>query len=313
MDDLLASLTRQTLSAFEVLIIEDGSSIECEEVCRKYRDKLTLHYFRKDNTGPGQSRNYGAARAKGDYLVILDSDVIVPNDYIENVSSELERDYCDAFGGADRAHPAFSTTQKAISYAMTSFLTTGGIRGGGKKRMDKFYPRSFNMGIAKEVFSAVGGFSSMRYGEDIDLSIRLFKAGYKCRLFPSAWVWHKRRTNLLQFFKQVFHSGQARIALYKKYPESLKIVHTLPALFTLFSLLLVFLMIIFAFITPLCWLFISPLLLFALLIALDAGARNRSFGVALMSIPAAFVQLSGYGAGFLSALYRSNTLKNNDV
>ena len=201
-DELLESLTHQTFRDFEVVIVEDGSSVPCKEVVAKYSNSLTLKYFEKQNSGPGQTRNYGAERAEGEYLLILDSDCIVPPTYLEAIETELKENPADAFGGPDRAHSSFTAVQKAINYAMTSFFTTGGIRG-GKKKLDKFYPRSFNMGIHAEVYRALGGFSKMRFGEDIDFSIRIFKGGYRCRLFPEAWVWHKRRTDFRKFFKQV--------------------------------------------------------------------------------------------------------------
>ena len=194
-DELLNSLTRQTNKNFEVLIVEDGSSVPCKEVVDNYADRLDICYYFKSNSGPGQTRNYGAERGHGEYLIILDSDCILPEGYLAAVESELQRQKADAFGGPDCAHDSFTNIQKAINYAMTSFFTTGGIRG-GKKKMDKFYPRSFNMGVRAEVYKALGGFSKMRFGEDIDFSIRIFKNGYTCRLFPDAWVYHKRRTDL---------------------------------------------------------------------------------------------------------------------
>ena len=221
--ELLESLTHQTVKDFEVIIVEDGSKIPCKEVCDVYKDKMDIQYFFKENSGPGQSRNYGAERASGEYLLILDSDVVLPENYLKAVNDELSREPADAFGGPDKAHSSFTDTQKAISYSMTSFFTTGGIRG-GKKKMDKFYPRSFNMGIRKDVYLRLNGFSAMRFGEDIDFSIRIFKADCRCRLFPEAWVWHKRRTDFHKFWRQVYNSGIARINLYKKYPESLKLV-----------------------------------------------------------------------------------------
>ena len=184
-DELLDSLTRQAYSDFEVIIVEDGSSIPCKEVCEKYGNSLPLSYFLKENSGPGQSRNYGAERAKGDYLIILDSDVVLPDGYLKALDKELSENPCEAFGGADASHPSFTPVQKAISYSMTSFFTTGGIRG-GKAKLDKFYPRSYNMGIKREVYQQLGGFSKMRFGEDIDFSYRIVEAGHKCRLFPSA-------------------------------------------------------------------------------------------------------------------------------
>ena len=256
-DELLDSLTRQTVKDIEVIIVEDGSTKTCKDVCDKYADILDLHYYFKENSGPGQSRNYGAERAKGEYLLILDSDVVLPDTYIENL--ELRIDNYDmlqgmnngmqgnhnskfstlnsqlaAFGGPDAAHPSFTPTQKAISYSMTSFFTTGGIRG-GKKKLDKFYPRSFNMGIRRDVYMQLGGFTKMRFGEDIDFSYRICEAGYSPQLFPDAWVWHKRRTDFRKFFRQVYNSGIARINLEKRHPGTMKLVHLLPAAFTIGS------------------------------------------------------------------------------
>lgn len=279
---MLESLCTQTFRDFEVVLVEDGSSVPCADVADAFRNKLDIKYFTKENSGPGQTRNYGAERASGEYLIILDSDVMVPPGYFEAIEAELSREPADAFGGPDRAHPDFTPVQKAINYAMTSFFTTGGIRG-GKVKMDKFYPRSFNLGISADAYKALGGFSKMRFGEDIDLSIRIFAAGYKCRLFPEAWVWHKRRTNLKKFFKQVHNSGIARINLYKKYPSSLKLVHTLPAAFTIAAVLIV------------------PLIPWSIAVLIDASARNRSLRIGCLAVAASFVQLTGYGSGFLRA------------
>ena len=295
-DELLDSLTRQTLQDFEVIIVEDGSSVPCKDITDKYTSLLNIHYFNKPNSGPGQTRNYGVDRANGEYMLILDSDCILPETYLEEVEKELERREADAFGGPDRAHESFTDVQKAINYAMTSFFTTGGIRG-GKKKMDKFYPRSFNMGVRKDVYQALGGFSKMRFGEDIDFSIRIFKGGYRCRLFPEAWVWHKRRTDLKKFFKQVHNSGIARINLYKKYPESLKLVHMLPAIFTMGVVFLLLASLV-------CGWSLSLLLLFALIICIDSSIQNRSLKIGLLSVAASFIQLTGYGSGFLIAWWK---------
>lgn len=303
-DELLDSLTRQSYKNFEVLVIEDGSSVPCKEVTDRYTGKLDVHYFTKPNSGPGQTRNFGAEKSKGDYLIILDSDCIIPEGYFEAVEKELTDSPADAFGGPDRAHSSFSNMQKAINYAMTSFFTTGGIRG-GKKKMDKFYPRSFNMGVRRETYRALGGFSKMRFGEDIDFSIRIFKGGYACRLFPGAWVYHKRRTDLKKFFKQVHNSGIARINLYKKYPESLKLVHLLPAIFTVgvFLLLIGCTFTIFG---------LAPLLLFCLLIFIDSSLQNKSMKIGLISIAASFIQLIGYGTGFLRAWWQRVVLGKDE-
>lgn len=295
-DELLNSLTTQTLRDFEVIVVEDGSSVPCKDVTEKYADKFLIHYYYKDNSGPGQTRNYGVERASGEYMLILDSDCILPGTFLEEVEKELQHKEADAFGGPDRAHESFTDVQKAINYAMTSFFTTGGIRG-GKKKMDKFYPRSFNMGVKKSVYQALGGFSKMRFGEDIDFSIRIFKGGYACRLFPEAWVWHKRRTDLKKFFKQVHNSGIARINLYKKYPESLKVVHLLPAVFTLGVVFLLLASLV-------CGWSLSLLVLFALIICIDSTLQNKSLKIGLLSVVASFIQLTGYGTGFLIAWWK---------
>jgi glycosyltransferase involved in cell wall biosynthesis len=304
-DELLESLTHQTFNDFEVIIVEDGSQKPCKEVCDKYTDKLNLKYFMKENSGPGQSRNYGTERSEGEYLLILDSDVVLPENYLYAIEEELQRDKADAFGGPDRAHDSFTDTQKAISYSMTSFFTTGGIRG-GKKKMDKFYPRSFNMGIRREVYNKLGGFSKMRFGEDIDFSIRIFKAGCKCRLFPGAWVYHKRRTDFRKFWRQVYNSGIARINLYKKYPESLKLVHLLPMVFTVgVGICCILAMTGVIIKAPLLTaLGLLPLLLYSLLIFTDSSIQNKSIKIGILSIRAAFTQLTGYGCGFIEAWWK---------
>lgn len=304
-EELLESLTVQTLKDFEVIIVEDGSNIPCKEVCDKYKDRLNIRYFDKPNSGPGQSRNYGVERAEGQYVIILDSDVVLPDGYIKAVDDELAREHADAFGGPDKAHPSFTDTQKAISYSMTSFFTTGGIRG-GKKKLDKFYPRSFNMGISKDTYTALGGFSKMRFGEDIDFSIRIFKAGCKCRLFPEAWVWHKRRTDFRKFWRQVYNSGIARINLYKKYPESLKLVHMLPMVFTLGVALLLILAI-----SVTAWA-LAPLAIYMAAIIADSTMENKSLKVGTLSVVSAFVQLTGYGCGFLNAWWKRCVMGKNE-
>ena len=352
-DELLQSLCEQNFKDFEVIIVEDGSQVPCEAVCRRYEDRLDLHYYYKENSGPGQSRNYGAERAKGDWLIVLDSDVVLPSGYLEavekSINCQLSIVNCqfDAWGGPDAAHDSFSSVQKAISYSMTSFFTTGGIRGGsspqlGGKRgaLDKFFPRSYNMGIRREVYQELGGFSKMRFGEDIDFSYRIVEAGYKTALLPDAWVWHKRRTDFRKFFRQVFNSGIARINLTKRHPGTMKFVHVLPAIFTAGTILLTviaFLGLIIALLglwaswprsgqQPHCnhsillvffGIFVilaalSPLLLYSLVIFVHSSVKNRSLWVGLLSIPAAFVQLMGYGLGFLKAWWKRMVLKQDE-
>lgn len=296
-DELLDSLCAQTFTDFEVIVVEDGSSDKSDVICDKYKDRLDLKYHFKSNSGPGPSRNYGAERSTGEYLIILDSDVIVPSNYLEIIQQELDKDPCDAFGGPDRAHPSFSPIQKAINYSMTSFFTTGGIRG-GKQKMDKFYPRSFNMGIRKDVFQRVGGFDNIRYGEDIDLSTRLFEAGYVCRLFPEAYVYHKRRVKFSAFFRQVKHSGEARVMLKRRYPDTFKLVHLLPAAFIVGHVVLILLAIFHR------WWWILPIPAYCLMVFVDSLIKNKSLKVALLSIPASYCQLFGYGWGFIQNLFK---------
>ena len=311
-DELLESLTHQTLRDFEVVVVEDGSDVPCRDVVERYADRLQVHYYAKPNSGPGQTRNYGVERAEGDYVLILDSDVVLPEGYLQAVDHELAATPCDAFGGPDRAHASFSKMQKAINYAMTSFFTTGGIRG-GKKKMDKFYPRSFNMGVRRADYHELGGFSAMRFGEDIDFSTRLIRSGHVSRLFQSAWVWHKRRTDLRKFFKQVHNSGIARIHLTKRHPGTLKAVHMLPAVFTLGCALLVVLAVAAALLgCPHWWALLLPFVLFALIIGVDATRSERSVGVGWRAVAAAYVQLTGYGSGFLRAWWTRCVLRRGE-
>ena len=356
-DELLESLCSQTLKDFEVLIVEDGSTKTCKDVCDKYANILDLHYYYKDNSGPGQSRNYGAERAQGEWLIILDSDVVLPTSYLAAVNQEIENgefgmenydmfqrgdeankqgvqgnhhsqisisnSQLACFGGPDAAHESFTPVQKAISYSMTSFFTTGGIRG-GKAKLDKFYPRSFNMGIRRDVYLKLGGFSKMRFGEDIDFSYRIVETGYQPRLFPDAWVWHKRRTDFRKFFRQVYNSGIARINLEKRHPGTLKLVHLLPTVFTLgvFALILTGALgrIMMVYGNPAdfrLWYWVvvaalSPILLYCLIILIDATRQSRSLKVGFLSIPAAFTQLMGYGLGFIESWWKRCVLKKDE-
>ena len=313
-DELLESLCSQTLKDFEVVIVEDGSQKPCKDVCDKYAGILDLCYYYKDNSGPGQSRNYGVERANGEYVIVLDSDVVLPKGYMQAVDTAITHhpspitqhpSPITSFGGPDAAHPSFTPVQKAISYSMTSFFTTGGIRG-GKAKLDKFYPRSFNMGIRRDVYQQLGGFSKMRFGEDIDFSYRIVEAGYQPRLFPDAWVWHKRRTDFRKFFRQVYNSGIARINLEKRHPGTMKLVHLLPMVFTVGVIGCLLL-------APFTYgLTLLPLLLYSLLILIDSTLKNKSLKVGLLSVPAAFVQLMGYGFGFIESWWKRCVLKQDE-
>ena len=321
-DELLESLCSQTLKDFEVVIVEDGSQKPCKDVCDKYAGILDLHYYNKENSGPGQSRNYGVERAQGRYVIILDSDVVLPEGSLEAIDSAIGHQTPDivAWGGPDASHPSFTPVQKAISYSMTSFFTTGGIRG-GKAKLDKFYPRSFNMGIRRDVYQELGGFSKMRFGEDIDFSYRIVEAGYQPRLFPDAWVWHKRRTDFRKFFRQVYNSGIARINLEKRHPGTLKLVHLLPTVFTLGVIGLILISAVgrvlmhYDDVHRWFWLCAAPwlpILLYSLIICVDSSIQNKSIKVGFLSIPAAFVQLMGYGFGFIESWWKRCVLKQDE-
>ena len=291
--DLLESLSRQTFKDFEVIIVEDGSTEPCGELVKLYENRLDLKYFYKDNDGRSIARNYGIDRSTGSYLVFFDSDCVIPPDYFAILDRELNAKPLDCYGGPDAAHESFTHTQKAISFAMTSFLTTGGIRG-GKIQMEKFVPRSFNMGYSREVYNKVGGFREM-FSEDIDMSTRIRQAGFSIGLIHPAHVYHKRRINFAKFWRQVYVFGMSRITLKLLYPDSLKLVHTLPAIAVIIGALLVALGI---FVSP--W-FLLPIGVYLVALFIAAWVSTRSFRIALRAVPASVVQICGYGCGFIKA------------
>lgn len=295
-DELLSSLILQNYQKpFEVVIIEDGSSTSCEDVVERYKYNLDISYYYKSNSGPGDSRNFGMLKGKGDYFIIFDSDCIIPLDYLTEVEKELNLNYVDCFGGPDKALDSFSDVQKAINFAMTSFITTGGIRGGSEK-IDKFQPRSFNMGISKKAFESSGGFGKIHPGEDPDLSIRLWQLGFETKLFPKAYVYHKRRIDWSKFYKQVNKFGKARPILNEWYPKYSKITFYFPTLFLLGFLLSIataffknyILLVVFT-------TYIEILFIVALL-------QTKSLKIGLLSVLATLIQFYGYGIGFLKSL-----------
>lgn len=294
-DELLFTLVQQEHADFEVIIIEDGSTLDAKEIIDSYRDKLDIHYYYKENGGQGFARNYAFERAKGDYFIIFDSDCLIPKDYLNRVNEGILKDKLDAFGGPDAAHDSFTDVQKAISYAMTSPFTTGGIRG-NKKHLGKFHPRSFNMGISRKVWEKVGGFKLTRLGEDIEYSIRIGEAGFKIGLIPDAVVFHKRRTNFLQFYKQLHFFGRARINIYKHFASELKFVHFFPSAFVLF---LFFLFLFNIFSVKLADLGNFVLSVYTLLLFFHAWSKTKSLKVALLSVLASYIQLIAYGLGFI--------------
>lgn len=299
-EELLNSLTQQRIKNFEVIIVEDGSTIACEDVVRRYEDKLAIQYFFKPNTGPGPSRNFGYQQAKGDYFIVFDSDCIIPPTYFEAVEQSLAVNKFDAWGGPDQAHKNFTLVQRAMGYTMASILTTGGIRG-AKKSVGSFQPRSFNMGISRNVYTSTGGFTFDRFAEDIEFSIRMKKAGFNVGLIPEAFVYHKRRTNFSQFYKQVFNFGRGRALVGRVHTEEIKLTHWFPSVFTVgfFSIPILF--------------FISHVLfmlaavgysVYLVAIFIDSLRVNGDVRVALLSIPSALFQLCGYGLGFLKERFR---------
>lgn len=287
---------------YEIVIVEDGSTVTCQEVVKSYIDKLSISYYFKANSGPGDSRNFGMKKAKGDYFLIFDSDCIIPSQYLSEVEKELNSAYVDCFGGPDKALKSFSNIQKAINFAMTSFLTTGGIRGGSEK-IDKFQPRSFNMGISKKAYEASNGFGNIHPGEDPDLSIRLWKLGFETRLFANAFVYHKRRIDWDKFSVQVSKFGKARPILNHWYPEYKKITYWFPSLFVI-GIFISFAALFFLF----DW-FLKLYFLYFLIIFIVSSIQNKNPLIGLLSIIAVWKQFIGYGLGFLESFFKINILR----
>ena len=294
-DELLRSLLAQSERNFEGIIVEDGSTQPCGGAVEDARSRgLDVRYFFKENEGRSIARNYGMERARGDYFVFFDSDCVIPPDYFRNLAKSLEEKPLDCFGGPDAAHSSFTDTQKAINYSMTSLLTTGGIRG-GKISLEKFVPRTFNMGFSRQVYESVGGFREM-FSEDIDMSTRIRRAGFSIGLLQNP-VWHKRRIDFAKFFRQVYVFGMSRITLQLLYPGSLKIVHMLPAAFVVGSVALIVLGIL---VSP--W-FFAALAAYFLAVFVGAVIATRNMKIAVMAVPAAAIQLTGYGTGFIKAWF----------
>lgn len=294
-EDLLQSLAKQSFTDFETIIVEDGSTMPCEDIVKKFQNRIDVKYYFKDNEGRSIARNHGIERASGDYFIFFDSDCVIPENYFEILDKRLKTTPLDCFGGPDAAHSSFTPVQKAISFAMTSFLTTGGIRG-GKIQLEKFVPRSFNMGYSRKVYERVGGFREM-FSEDIDMSTRIRMAGFSIGLISDAEVYHKRRVDFGKFWRQVHVFGMSRITLKLLYPDSLKIVHTLPALAVIIGLILVGLGIT---LSP--W-WLLPLAIYIIAIFFAACISTRSIGIALLAIPASVIQILGYGTGFIRAYF----------
>ncbi|MDR1226727.1 MAG: glycosyltransferase [Prevotellaceae bacterium] len=293
-EELLESLVNQTGNfSFEMVIVEDGSTLPCDKVIEQYKGRLSISYHTKPNTGRSDTRNVGMELAKGDYFLFFDSDCVLPPQYFATLDQILSESYSDCFGGPDAAHESFSSVQKAISYAMTSFFTTGGIRG-GKQQLEKFKPRTFNMGFSRAVYEKVGGFRDM-FGEDIDLSIRIADAGFSIALYRDAFVYHRRRVSFRKFYKQVRNFGSGRISLALLHKGSMKLVHTLPALFLVGAIGIIILSVFLS-----LWFWLFPVF-YTLLLLADAFIKTKSVKTALLAVWASYIQLVGYGWGFITA------------
>lgn len=293
--ELLNSLTRQTDRAFEVIVVDDGSMVSLLPVVEKFEQMLDISFYRKPNSGPGLSRNYGAKRSKNEWLVFVDSDVIVEQDYIENIKKNIKAIPCDAFGGADKAHKGFNLMQKAISYSMTSVFTTGGIRG-SKNSVTKFQPRSFNMGVRKTAFEQVGGFSEMRIGEDPDLSMTLWEKGFSTAFFDHIGVYHKRRTDFGKFSKQVYQFGCARPILNQRHPDYVKISFAFPSLF-----LIGYILGVLEYFTFQRSLILMLFGIYTILVLSHALIKTRNLSIAVMAVISTYIQMFSYGYGFLKS------------
>lgn len=297
--ELLESLVNQQYKEFEVILADGSSDNTVKQIADKYITRLILKHLHRPGLGISESRNLGVKNARGEIIVFFDSDCIIPPQYLEIVKTSLLAFPLDAYGGPDKADHSFNNTQKAISYAMTSLFTTGGIRG-KKKHVGQYQPRSFNMGIRKDVFNALGGYSGLKVSEDIDLSIRLVKSGYRSGLLDDAYVFHKRRSTFYKFFRQVLSFGSGRIDLQLRHGDALKLVHLLPSLFTTYF----FGGIIFSLFSK-CffWFWLSSLLTYSVAVLIDSSVQNRSLKVGFMSVYAAFVMLIGYGLGMIKAVF----------
>ena len=304
-NELLESLSKQSYKNFELIIVEDGSSIPCKVIVDAYATDMDIKYFFKENSGPGDSRNFGMEKANGEMLVFFDSDCIIPPDYFTKVEAFISKNETDCYGGPDAAHPSFSDVQKAINFAMTSFFTTGGIRG-KKNNLDNYQPRSFNMGMRKEVYKNIGGYSDVHPGEDPDLSYRIMNAGYKVHLIEEAFVFHKRRIDFSKFAKQVFKFGVVRNILMKWYPDKTKMVYFFPALFLIGSIILVVSSINYS-----LWA-LSPLALIAVLLFGEALIKTKSLWIAFLAVPASFIQLYCYAVGFINGFIKVLVLKKDE-
>ncbi len=293
LDELLQSLTQQQFKNFEVLIIEDGSTLTSEKVFEKYSSQLSIVYYFKPNSGPGPSRNFGFQKARGDFFIAFDSDCIIPPHYLNAVEKFIQQNKTDAYGGPDRGHENFTLLQQAMAFTMSAFLTTGGIRGG---KATNFQPRSFNMGISREVFEKTGGFVFDRFAEDIELSLRMKKMNFKVHLIPDAYVFHKRRTTLNQFYKQVANFGKGRVLVGQNHPGAIKITHWIPALFTLGMMSILPIALFSRFFSLFLLLFYFS---YFMAIGISGTIKTKSIQVGILSIPSAFVQMTGYGIGFL--------------
>jgi len=308
-DEFLDSLTRQKYKDFEIIMVDATPDDSVREVADRYLDRLSLTYIHKKGLGISDSRNLGVERSTGEYVIFIDSDCVIPPIYFTEIEKYLNQNKVDAFGGPDAASEDFTISQKAINYVMTSFLTTGGIRGKAK-RIGRFQPRGFNMGISRKAFDAVGGYSGLKVAEDIDLSMRLHKAGFIIALIPDAFVYHKRKTNLYKFFVQMFMYGKARIDLFLRHREALKITYLAPLFFMIYLMAGI---ISVTFNEILFLLFLATIILYAIAVFADSSIRNRNPVAGLLSVFAAYEFLIGYGTGLIYNIFRRVVLRKKEI
>ncbi|WP_373523935.1 glycosyltransferase [Aquiflexum sp.] len=296
--ELLQSLANQSYKDFEVIIVEDGSIFTCEEIFPLFHDKLNVSYYFIENIGQGFARNFGMENAKGDYFVLFDSDCIIPSDYFDALHTAVKKRKLDAHGGPDDAGPGFSNFQKAINYSMTSVLTTGGIRG-KLKDPSKYQARGYNMGLSREAFEVSKGFVDPNKGEDIELSIRLKKLGFRLELVEEAFVYHKRKNTFRTFLRQSFSFGQNRVNVSRYHPDAIQLIHFLPTFFLLGGLFGVALLLK---ASPISFWILQLYHIWILLVFFDSLIKYRSLVVGFLAIFTSFGQLTFYGAGLIFGL-----------
>jgi len=314
--ELLESISQLKFdpAQFEIIISDDGSTDNTKKLVEQNKSKLQcdLIYLTQNNSGPGAARNHAMENANGDFFIFIDSDVTLSADWLFHIDLTLVEKKADAFGGPDSYREDFSPFLKAVNYSMTSFITTGGLRGKKGKKLARFYPRSFNMGLSRELWKKIGGFGSLRHGQDIEFSHRIIESGAQVIFIDQAVVYHKRRTNLRRFYKQVFNWGVARINLYKINKKMLEPLHSIPAVLTFVAVTLLVLSLIFDLIkTIVLWGFSAGILIL-IYSMIDSIRIYKSIKPALWLPLVMPAQVLGYGFGFIYNAVRRIVLDKDE-